>query len=1823
MRNRKSKFPNPKLQINPAGELVAETELGAVKFTKPVAYQEIDGKRVEVACEYAIAEGGTNLEFGFWNLDWFSCSEINNFRFPKSALQNPNSVINNTQHLNSKLIYGFKVAAYDTTKDLIIDPLLASTFLGGESGDYASSVAIDKSGNIYVAGVSYSGDFPTTDGVYDNSHNGGNEDVFVSKFNSDLSQLLASTFLGGSVVNSEAGDDYCSSILVDKDGNIFVSGCTGSQNFPTTTGAYDTSYKLNAWGWSRNTHNGFISKLNGDLTQLLASTFFGGGGMDGISISSMTIDSHGNICIAGGTDYNVPVTDGAYRTSYNGRWDGFISKLSGDLTALLASTYFGSSGTNDIHAITLDSEGNAYITGYTESSDLPTTDGAYDTTFNGTNNTTYAWIADAFVSKLNSSLTELLASTYLGGSNSELASSIAIDRGGNVYVAGTTQSSDFPVTAGAYDTSYNGTTSQSIAGDVFVSKFSGDLKTLLASTYLGGTLDEDGAVAIDAMGNIYVIGSTNSADFPITPDVFQMSIGGVHKDGFVSKLNRNLAALLSSTYLGGSSPDWVAGIATKSTGDIYVVGQTQSINFPTIINSYDTTYNGNSQHWVTKEGRWGGFGDAFVSKFFLPNSYCNSDYLSISKITPETGGDTGSVTMTIHGCQFQEGATVRLTRTDQPDIEADPVTVSDGGESISATLNLRGKELGIWNVVVTNPDDSSVVQKNAFTIEEGQEPKIWVDIIGRNTMRRNTWTTFYIVCGNSGDVDAIGVPAAVWGIPGDAEVECDFAFESTTLSGDLDGDGVNDVEVELPDVIDVFDEDEDEEVEANGEMHMPFIIPKVPAKSSVTYKYRIKNASSFSGSFQLKVAAAKPVFSSKTAEMTEGNFLDLIECFGLIAKLIFGVVPGTECILNAGDMLGRAIISNMFPEVTKAVSFEEFSKIGIGCVLEILEKNKKVAGFFNKLVKVREKWTQSKMKVRVLGKVTEAKYLKRVKTKRLKMPKLSEEELTDLKDFLQLVFTVEEYEKIKEPCDKGFSSIGSGELAVKDVVAVDPNIKTGSQGVSEQKYVSGSEPLKYIIYCENVGTATAAAAEVTITDWLGTDTVDLNTFSLGDITFGSSTVTPVAGLSEFSTKVDLRPNKNLVVRIDAGLDKDSGLVLWHLVAIDPDTNDYPQDTMLGVLPPNVTPPEGDGSVVFTIMPKAGLPTGTEVRNKASIVFDVNAAMVTNEWLNTIDNDKPSSHVLPLAARQMNLSFPVYWDGTDVGAGVRDYTVYVSANGGAYTPWITNGTDTASLFTGAPGMRYAFYSTATDNAGNLEDAPRDADTVTKINIPPVANAGDDQQVYVNGLATLNGGGSSDTDGDALSYHWVFQARPSGSAAAFSDETSKTPTFTPDKAGTYTIGLTVNDGAADSTPDTVIITTINRPPVADAGLDQTIHAGRTATLDGSSSSDPDGDAITYLWAFASIPAGSAATLSNTSAVKPTFVTDKVGAYTVSLVVNDGVVNSPSDTVTVNAGNTAPTANAGSDQTAGVGDTVTLNGSGSSDADGDPITYSWSLTSRPSGSAASLSKANTVSPTFVVDIAGAYEASLMVNDGFVNSAPDAVAVTAHAPMADGLQALYPFNEGSGTAAHDASGNGRDGVVHGATWTAGKESGGLNFNGKNHYVSIPTVNNDELSLCAWFNKGAKDTKDKDVILGGYQLKTRHVQNGGFALSFDPSAPDTLEFTLVTQNSKGKRTQKIAGAKIHGSVGSWHHVAGVYDKETGKQMLYVDGKLVSTATHPANNVVSPLTRYTVMNIGCSLDSKGYYKGVIDDVRLYNRALSEQEIYAIIQEPLGPGFLSR
>ena len=209
---------------------------------------------------------------------------------------------------------------------------------------------------------------------------------------------------------------------------------------------------------------------------------------------------------------------------------------------------------------------------------------------------------------------------------------------------------------------------------------------------------------------------------------------------------------------------------------------------------------------------------------------------------------------------------------------------------------------------------------------------------------------------------------------------------------------------------------------------------------------------------------------------------------------------------------------------------------------------------------------------------------------------------------------------------------------------------------------------------------------------------------------------------------------------------------------------------------------------------------------------------------------------------------------------------------------------------------------------------------------MANAGPNQTVPTNTMVQLNGSGSTDVDGQLLTYLWSFVSVPTGSHAVLSNPTSVNPTFTTDKKGSYVVQLVVNDGILNSAPATVTISDVNTPPVANAGPAQTVNVGATVQLTGAGSTDVDGDTLTYHWSFTSIPAGSSATLSNATIVNPTFVADVPGNFVVQLIVNDGTVNSTPATVTIGNSDIPPVANAGSAQTVSLGSLVTLSGSAS---------------------------------------------------------------------------------------------------------------------------------------------------------------------------------------------------------------------------------------------------------------------------------------------------------
>ncbi len=540
------------IKVNKAGELEIATVLGTVKMTRPVAYQEIKGKRVQVAVNYAISE-------------------------------------------KSGKTYGFRVGEYDRTRPLVIDPLLASTFIGGSGRDYANAIAIDSSGNLYVAGKTHSTDYPTTEGAFDTTFNSEvsyyNGDVFISKLDSNLTSLLSSTYIGGSAY------EHAYALAIDSTGDVIIAGTTSSTDYPTTDGAFDTTFNYG--------YDVFVSKLDSDLTSLLSSTFIGGSEDD--FAYALAIDSIGNVIIAGGTwSSDYPVTEGAFDTTRDSYTDVIISKLDSDLINLLASTFIGGSRGDYASALTIDS-GDVVIAGFTGSPDYPTTDGAYDAIcgtdgdcnaqYNPTDGAVPA--DDIIVSRLDSNLSNLLASTYIGGSAYEHAYALAIDSTGNVIIAGRTVSTDYPVTDGAYDTRCNG------GGDAIISRLDSNFTSLLSSTFIGGSSsDYARALAIDSTGNVIIAGETKSTDYPVTEGAYDITHNGgdydYGPDVFISRLGGNLTSLLSSTFIGGSGDDSANALAIDSTGSVIIAGETTSPDYPTTEGAFDTTYNGESDGFISK-----------------------------------------------------------------------------------------------------------------------------------------------------------------------------------------------------------------------------------------------------------------------------------------------------------------------------------------------------------------------------------------------------------------------------------------------------------------------------------------------------------------------------------------------------------------------------------------------------------------------------------------------------------------------------------------------------------------------------------------------------------------------------------------------------------------------------------------------------------------------------------------------------------------------------------------------------------------------------------------------------------------------------------------------------------------------------------------------------------------------------------------------------------------------------------------------------------------------------------------------------------------------
>ncbi len=406
------------------------------------------------------------------------------------------------------------------------------TFVGGSNGDWGGDIALDGVGSAYVTGRTESSNFPITSGAFDTTYGGG--DAFVVKLDPSGNTLEFSTFLGGSE------SDSAFALAVDSGGGIYIGGATISADFPVTPNTLDNSYNGGTCG-SQYTpsacEDGFLAKLSLSGSSLEYSTYLGGRAND--NIAGLVIDPSGFVLVTGSTNSSdFPVTSGTFDSTFQGgdscahsstNWlpcsDAYIAKITSNGFSMTFATFLGGNDWDYGNAITLDETGAVYVSGYTSSNDFPTTPGVFDTTFDG--------YSDAFVVKLNPSGMELDYATFLGGTGYEAwGPRITIDGSRSVYIAGSTSSSDFPVTSNAFDTTFDG------PSDSFLVKLNPIGTDLDYATFLGGGDNENGlySIAVDRFGAAYVSGFTNSSDFPTSPGAFDTTYNGGNNDAFVVKL---------------------------------------------------------------------------------------------------------------------------------------------------------------------------------------------------------------------------------------------------------------------------------------------------------------------------------------------------------------------------------------------------------------------------------------------------------------------------------------------------------------------------------------------------------------------------------------------------------------------------------------------------------------------------------------------------------------------------------------------------------------------------------------------------------------------------------------------------------------------------------------------------------------------------------------------------------------------------------------------------------------------------------------------------------------------------------------------------------------------------------------------------------------------------------------------------------------------------------------------------------------------------------------------------------------------------------------
>lgn len=721
---------------------------------------------------------------------------------------------------------------------------------------------------------------------------------------------------------------------------------------------------------------------------------------------------------------------------------------------------------------------------------------------------------------------------------------------------------------------------------------------------------------------------------------------------------------------------------------------------------------------------------------------------------------------------------------------------------MSCDFALNGAVTGSYNIVVTNPNGGTLTAANAVTVQSGGHPDLSVELVGRSAIRIGTPTTFYINVANSGTQDAYVIP--VWvSIP----TGTIFSINGYTQA-----------------------QSQQLAVTAGNTMNVELFIFHLAAGATVTIPLEI-TSSTASPEINLIATMQPPWYGSIADAKAASNAVGATYTPGCVqstASTYYLACLGTSLFYAQSTQIGFT------PPVIPPIPQPLKEYIAGGPITQASP----VAGQSLRSSLQASTRSSAELKARPLGSgagtcTTPSGYEQGLADgskngppnviSLFTVPGYSQGYFGAMFSGLNVVNALDNVSGAAQASSAGaqvqFRSDGPGIgspvgystdptpmqasscnppplppnlqpsaiFGPTAVGSIDPNEKDGPLGDGSSSYYVRSMPIPYNIVFENKPTATAPAAQVVITDQLDPTKVDLSTVQLTAFTFGTNIISVPAGTSSYNTLYSI--NSSLSVNIQGSVNPQTGLLTWTFTSIDPSTGLPPTDPTVGFLPPDTDGVSGQGSVIFSVAPKAGDTTGTVISNTATVVFDSNAPINTDTWTNTLDVTPPASSVQALPATTTSGSFTVNWSGTDQGSGIAFYDIYVAVNGGPYSIWQSQTTATSMTYTASAAGSYNFYSIATDKAGNIEAPKSAAEATTQVVLTPsftLAASGASLSITPGQSGTI-GLSVTPVNGFNAAVNFACSGLPSEASCSFSPATV-TPNGTAAASTTMTITTT---------------------------------------------------------------------------------------------------------------------------------------------------------------------------------------------------------------------------------------------------------------------------------------------------------------------------------------------------------------------------------------------------------------------------------------------------